>query len=182
VTEKGKGGILAIDEKTKREMLSKHPKAEPADPAVLLSGEMPPSLHPIFYSKLDGELVKKCTLRMKGAAGVSQQEDALWHKMVTGYKGSSATLCNAVAIIARRLATEHVDPNGLQALLANRGIAIDKCPGLRPVGVGEIARRVIGKAIMSVTGEKVQEAAGALQLCAGQLLALNQPYTRCGAS
>lgn len=29
-------------------------------------------------------------------------------------------------------------------------------------------RRVIGKAIMSVTGEEVQKAVGALQLCAGQ--------------
>jgi len=85
-----------------------------------------------------------------------------------GYKDSSASLCNAVALLARRLATEHVDPSGLQALLANRGIAIDKCPGLRPVGVGEIARRIIGKAIMSVSGEKVQEAVGALQLCGGQ--------------
>ena len=113
---------------------------------------MPESL----YEKLNGELVKKCTLRTRGAAGVSQQEDALWHKMVTGYKDSSASLCNAVALLARRLATEHVDPSGLQALLANRGIAIDKCPGLRPVGVGEIARRIIGKAIMSVSGEKVQ--------------------------
>ena len=168
VTEKGKGGVLAIDESTKRDMKIKHPKAEQASADVLISGEMPESLHPVFYEKLNGELVKKCTLRTRGAAGVSQQEDALWHKMVTGYKDSSASLCNAVALLARRLATEHVDPSGLEALLANRGIAIDKCPGLRPVGVGEIARRIIGKAIMSVSGEKVQEAVGSLQLCGGQ--------------
>ena len=80
VTEKGS------DESTKREMKSKHTKAEQASPAVLISGEMPESLHP----------VKKCTLRTRGAAGVSQQEDALWHKMVTGYKDSSTSLCNAV--------------------------------------------------------------------------------------
>ena len=63
--------------------------------------------------------------------------------------------------------SEFVDPSGLEALLANRGIAIDKSPGLRPVGVGEILRRIIGKAIMVVTGEEVQKAVGALQLCAG---------------
>jgi hypothetical protein len=117
---------------------------------------------------LNGELVKKCALRTKGGAGVSQQEDILWHKMVTAHKDSSTSLCNAVAHVACRLATEFVDPLGLEALLANRGIAIDKCPGLRPVGVGEIVRRIIGKAIMTVTGEKVQESVGALQLCAGQ--------------
>ncbi|MEO7176741.1 MAG: reverse transcriptase domain-containing protein [Saprospiraceae bacterium] len=73
----------------------------------------------------------------------------------------------AVAVLARRLASEYVDPQGLEALLANRGIAIDKCPGLRPVGVGEIMRRIVGKAIMIVTGPEIQSAVGALQLCAG---------------
>ena len=52
---------------------------------------------------------------------------------------------NAVGAMARRLATEYVDPVGIEALLANRGIAIAKNPGLRPVGVGEIVRRIIGK-------------------------------------
>ena len=168
VSEKGKGGILAIDANTKREMSLKHPKPEPMVPDALLKGEPPPGLHSVFFSELDGELVKKCTLRTKGGAGVSQQEDVLWHKMVTGYKDSSSSLCNAVAALARRLATEYVDPLALEALLANRGVAIDKCPGIRPVGVGEIVRRIIGKTIMSVSGEKVQEAVGALQLCGGQ--------------
>src|SRR6516164_4105203 len=62
----------------------------------------------------------------------------------------------------------HFDTKGLEPLMANRGIAIDKCPGIRPVGVGEIMRRVIGKAIMSVTAKDVQKAVGPLQLCAGQ--------------
>ena len=168
VTEKGKGGILALDEKTKKEMSSKHPKPEPLHLETLITGELPPSLHPVFYSELDGELIKKCALRTKGGSGVTQQEDVLWHKMVTGYKDTSSSLCNAVAVLSRRLATECVDPKGLEALLSNRGIAIDKCPGLRPVGVGEIVRRIIGKAVMVVTGEKVQQAVGALQLCAGQ--------------
>ena len=65
--------------------------------------------------------------------------------MVTAHKEASYSLTNALASVAKRLATEFVDPTGLEALLANRGIAIDKCPGLRPVGVGEIARRIIGK-------------------------------------
>jgi len=167
VTERGKGGVLALDEKTKKEMSSKHPMPEPINPEALISGEIPPSLHPVFFAALDGELIKKNALRTTGGAGVSQQEDNLWHKMVSGHKDASAALSNALASVARRLVTEFVDPKGLAALLANRGIAIDKCPGLRPVGVGEIARRIIGKAVMAVTGEKVQEAVGALQLCAG---------------
>jgi hypothetical protein len=167
VTEKGKGGILSLSEETKKEMCSKHPKPEPMSPQVLIAGEMPPSLHPVFFSPINGDLIKKNALRTSGGAGVSQQEDALWHKMVSGHKEASASLTNALASVARRLVTEYVDPQGLEALLANRGIAIDKCPGLRPVGVGEMARRIIGKAVMAVTGEKVRESVGALQLCAG---------------
>ena len=48
---------------------------------------------------------------------------------VTGHKDSSTSLCNALASVAKRLVTEFVDPKGLEALLANRGIAIDKSPG-----------------------------------------------------
>ena len=98
---------------------------------------------------------------------MSQQEDVLWQKMTTSFNAASTGLCNVVAVLARRLASEYVDPQGLEALLANRGIAIDKCPGLRPVGVGEIMRRIVGKAIMIVTGPEIQSAVGALQLCAG---------------
>ena len=167
VTEKGKGGVLPLNASTKKEMCSKHPKPESIRSEALLSGEMPPTLHPVFFKPINGDLIKKHTLRTSGGAGVSQQEDALWHKMVTSHKDASASLSAALASVARRLATEYVDPKGLEALLANRGIAIDKCPGLRPVGVGEMARRIIGKAVMEVTGQKVQESVGSLQLCAG---------------
>ena len=88
--------------------------------------------------------------------------------MVTSFKETSTDFCAAVAAGARRFATEYVDPRGIEALVANRGIPLDKCPGLRPVGIGEVKRRVMGKAIMQIVGSDVQESAGALQLCAGQ--------------
>ena len=37
---------------------------------------------------------------------------------------------------------------------------------LTPVGVGEMLRRIIGKAVMYVTEKDVQKAVGPLQLCA----------------
>ena len=105
----------------------------------------------VAFAKIDAEAIKKFALRSQGGAGISQQEDNLWHKMVTGFKETSASLCQAVSRLAIRLATELVDPKGLEAFLANRGIAIDKNPGIRPVGVGEMLRRILGKAVMSVT-------------------------------
>ena len=147
-----------------------------------MTGTMPPDVHPLLFACINGSLIKKCCLRTKGGAGVSQQEDSFWHKATTGFKEVSTSLCNALAAVTRRLATEYVDPTSVSALLANRGIAVDKCPGLRPIGVGEIVRRIIGKAIMTVTSVDVQQAVGCLQLCGGKPLALKLLCTQCVSS
>ena len=62
-----------------------------------------------------------------------------------------------------------MDPIGLSAFLACRLIALDKCPGVRPIGICECARRITSKAILSITRGDVQDATGSLQLCAGQI-------------
>jgi len=134
IAEKGKGGILPLNAGTLKSQSS--------------VADLPVDAHPVLFSSLDGEMIKRCALRTNGGAGISQQDDKLWHKMVASFKDTSSDLCNAIARLSRRISTEMVDPNGLAALLANRGIAIDKNPGLRPVGVGEMLRRIIGKAIM----------------------------------
>lgn len=61
-----------------------------------------------------------------------------------------------------------VDPEGLAPFLACRLIALDKNPGVRPIGVCETVRRIVTKAILAVTRGDIQDAAGTLQLCAGQ--------------
>ena len=40
-------------------------------------------------------------------------------------------------------------------------------PGVRPIGIGEVFRRIVGKAVMMITKHDVQEAAGPLQTCTG---------------
>ena len=56
----------------------------------------------------------------------------------------------------------------MNPLLACRLIPLDKSPGLRPIGIGEVLRRIIGKSVMSIIRDDVGIAAGSLQLCAGQ--------------
>ena len=46
---------------------------------------------------------------------------------------------------------EYVDPAGLEALVASCLIALDKCPGVCPIGVGKCLRRLIGRAIVQCT-------------------------------
>ena len=52
--------------------------------------------------------------------------------------------------------------------MACRFIPLNKDPGVRPIGLCEVVRRIIGKAILVVTKQYVLEAADPFQLCAGQ--------------
>ena len=58
--------------------------------------------------------------------------------------------------------------NSLEAFTSNRLIPLNKNPGLRPIGVGEVLRRIAGKVVMFIAKKDVKEAAGSLQVCAGQ--------------
>ena len=77
------------------------------------------------------------------------------------------TLCNSLAAVARRLCIQDVDSAELMAFVACRLIPLDKKPGVQPIGVGDVPRRIIAKAILHVIGDDIQLAAGALQTCSG---------------
>ena len=51
--------------------------------------------------------------------------------------------------------------------MACRLVALDKQPGVRPVGIGEIFRRAIAKCALKVCGEDAKAACGSANLCAG---------------
>ncbi len=51
-------------------------------------------------------------------------------------------LCNALAGMAKRLCTSAVDPDGVSAYVACRLIPLNQNPGVRPIGIGEVPRRI----------------------------------------
>ena len=60
-----------------------------------------------------------------------------------------------------------VDPSSIEALTACCLIPLNKNPGIRPIGIGEVLRRIIGKSISWVLRDEIQEAAGPLQVATG---------------
>ena len=73
-----------------------------------------------------------------------------------------------MASAARRISTSFTNPDALQPLLNCRLIALDKNPGVQPIGIGKTSRKIIVKAVLQVVKQDVLDAAGCLQLCAGQ--------------
>ena len=78
---------------------------------------------------------------------------------------------SAVAKMTRTLCTQIInnETNTLEAYIACRLIPLEKQPsGIRPIGIGEVLRRIVGKAIVTEIKGDIMECAGSLQLCAGQ--------------
>ena len=169
-----RGGVLPLaaqcgnGQTTLEALKAKHPDAAPTpDDNVLLHGPIDIT-DPVIFEGIDARFVRGVALNLSGAAGVSGVDSAAWRRMCCSFGGSSTALCAAVASTARRLATEFVDPITIEPLTAGRLIPLDKNPGVRPIGVGEVLRRLIAKAIIRLVRHHIQAAAGALQLCAGQ--------------
>ena len=136
--------------------------------STIVSPETAPAeTHPIRFDEINGQTIRDTILRMDGAAGPSGLDAASWKRLCTSFKGASTDLCESLAATAKRICTCYVDPSGLSAFVACRLIALDKCPGVRPIGIGETARRLIGRVIAGVLSDDIQAAAGPLQLCAG---------------
>ena len=107
-------------------------------------------------------------MRTRGAGGPSGLDAYAWRRLCSSFSAASNSLCHALADIGRRIATMKVYPEGLSAFVACRLIPLDNCPGVRPIGVGEVPRRIIAKAILTIIGWDMESVAGPFQLCAGQ--------------
>ena len=56
----------------------------------------------------------------------------------------------------------------LEAFLACQLIPLDKNPGLRSIGIGEVLRRIAGKVVVTHFRTEIVTSVGSLQVCAGQ--------------
>ena len=83
------------------------------------------------------------------------------------YGAHSSRLRKAVADLAMHLANDIVDWTDIRALMANRLIALNKCPGVHPIGIGECLCRGLGHVLALVTGWEAQSACGMDQLACG---------------
>ena len=164
--DKQTGGVLPLNEETINLLKEKHP--EPSESTALrLNGErqIPNS---VTFEEITGEMIWKKALQTHGSSGPSGLDARGMRRLLSStLQGSSANnLCNALASLAKKTATATC--HHLDSLTACRLVPLDKNPGCRPIGIGEVVRRIIGKCIMSVIKVDVRNAAGNLQVCAGQ--------------
>ena len=71
--------------------------------------------------------------------------------MLLRYGAPSAHLHDSIAALYRRICNLIVPWDDIRALVASCLIALNKCPGVHPIGIGETLRRIIGKAVCLAT-------------------------------
>ena len=142
----------------------KHPQPHPPHSFSLLQPSSLPLLEDVDVT---GAHVGNVAHRIQGSAGPTGCDSFHWQDILLRFGSHSARLRDAVAGLTRHLANSLVEWDSVQALLANRLIALDKCPGIRPIGVGETLRRIIGKTVCMLTRDDAESVCGVSQLCAG---------------
>ena len=97
-------------------------------------------------------------------SGVDSQQ---WNELLLKFGKPSEELREAVASLTRKLANNIIPWEDIRALKAKKLIALDKCPGVRPIGVGDFLDRLCCKVMIEVVGDDVQHVCLADQICSG---------------
>jgi hypothetical protein len=180
VTEQTKGGVLEVtDEITVKKVTStvkdhlemKHPAAALPHCEALLPrpkhADGSESLEPLIEVTITAGDVETIARRIRGGGGPGGSDASIWQRLLLHHGALSARLRDAVAALGHVMANEEMDWKLIRALVANRLVALDKCPGVRPIGIGECLRRILGKVMAKVTRDSATLEAGADQLCMG---------------
>ena len=184
LAEDSKGGVLSLDSSiplgtdssgnqlfcsVRDILLEKHPHGRGAAPHVLLDCTTEkPCYDPVIFQCLTGDVIKWAAIHTHGAAGPSGGDAYVWRWMCTSFGDAAASLCDTLACVACYLSTTAVDSAVLMPFVACRLIPLDKRPGVRPIGIGDVPHQIIAKAILFSVGDDVS-AAGPLQTCAGHV-------------
>ena len=176
LTRREGGGVLhpdALDSKTGRPVIEvlegKHPDMKTPRDAdigqdVFESYPEAPQAIPLDITE---DVVETVASRLSGAAGPGGTDAVALQNWLLRFGAESEQLRRELAAWAHWLSNEHPPWAAYRALMACRLIALDKQPGVRPVGIGEVYRRLLAKCVIAVIGQQATAACGNLNLCAG---------------
>ena len=166
-TESG-GGVLQLSDPVIKSLVDKHPSPAPIQEDALLHG--PVNRVPSnYFDTIDEQTIAKAAQLTKGAAGPSHVDAKQYRHILLSnkFKAENKQLREQIANLAKKLATTIVDPSTLEAFICCRLVPLDKQPGIRPIGIGEVMRRIIGKSIGWTIKKDLMETAGPLQAAGG---------------
>ena len=161
--------VVPADEDVMNELRRLHPSGEQATDSCILKGPID-KVETVSFDGINADLIQQCAKKTEGSAGPSGLDADGWKRILCSkqFKSKPFELCEVIADLARKLCTSHVNPAFLKAYCACRLVPLSKSVNsVRPVGIGEILRRIIGKALMQHMKVEVVNTTAPIQCCSG---------------
>ena len=138
-------GLLNLSDEVLAKLKEKHPVPAEIVEECLLHGPVdlgPPGI----FDLINEQRIFDSALKTKGSAGPSGMDAELYRRILCSknFAAEGKTLREEIATLTRNLLTFNYHPSLPEGYTACRLIPLDKNPGVRPIGVGEVLRRIIG--------------------------------------
>lgn len=114
---------------------------------------------------ITADTVTEVVAKLSGTGGPGGVDSIALQQWLLKYGVQNHGLREAVVEFTRWMANDTSPWVAIRALMANRLMTLNKCPGVRPVGIGEFWRRLFAKCVLKVVGTEAKEACGSAQLC-----------------
>ena len=178
VTDRGQGGLYKPsdrDSKTGEPVIdvlrSKFPQARiPMEDGSDLMFQIPDDFekeNAAAFIYVAEDTIQERASKLHGAAGPSGVDAIMLKAWLTRHGCASQALRTELAKWAEMLATLPPTYSKIRALNHTRLLAVDKEPGVRPIGCGEIWMRLFAGVILDQCKERARQACNNVQLCAG---------------
>ena len=108
--------------------------------------------------------VVKITREGSGPSGMD--EDG-WRRILVSrdYGDAGNDLRKVIASLIKKICIEEIDDSSLSPLMTSRLVPLNKNSSLRPIGVGQVLRQVMGKVAVSAFFEDVTTPSSDAQIC-----------------
>ena len=150
------GGVLPLNKETIDLLKVKHPVGKTASEETKFHGPLT-TVKNIIFDVMDDSMIQKTAKITQEGSGPSGMDTDGWRRNLVSrdYRNAGNDLRKAVALLIKTICIEEIDDWSLAPLMASGTVPLNKNLGLRPIGVGEVLRRVMGKVVMTAFSEDV---------------------------
>ena len=123
--------------------------------------------HHSLIEQINAKTIRELTLKTHGSHGPSGLDAFEWRRILTHFNQTSIELCKRLAKLSYTIASKVHPHENLTAYNSCHLINLDKNSGVRPIGIGEVQRRKIGKTITRCIESDFKNLEKDFQLCLG---------------
>ena len=109
--------------------------------------------------------MERVAKKLSGSAGPSGVDSISMPHWLLKFGEASASLRKSITKLVEWLANGYPPWTAYRAMMWSRLVGLDKYPGVRPIGIGNILRRLVCKVLLIVVGNEATRACGTDQLC-----------------